>query len=106
MVTQEALPREVLSLRHIQQHRDELMAIAKRHGVISVRIFGSVARGEATAMSDLDLIVEVQPGVGLLTLSAFALDVETLFGTPTQVVTPDGLRSHMRQEVLREAVAV
>lgn len=67
-------------------------------------MFGSVARGEAGQASDLDLLVDVEPGVHLIDLAEFALDVEALLGVHTQVVTIAGLKPRIRQRVLAEAV--
>lgn len=92
------------SMTLIREHRAELVAIAERHGVHDIRVFGSVARGEATPASDLDLLVDVEPGHGLLSLSAFAGEVEDLLHVSTQVATVNGLRPRVKRQVLAEAV--
>lgn len=99
-------PRRRLSVEEVRAHRDEIHRLAERHGVTQVRVFGSVARGEAGDNSDLDLLIEVEPGRGLFDLAEFALDVEDLLGVFTQVVTVAGLRSRVRERVIAEAVAV
>ena len=82
------------------------MAIGDRHGVNNVRVFGSVARGDASDGSDLDLLVDVAAGRSLWDLTDFALDVEELLGVFTQVVTVSGLKARIRDRVLAEAVPV
>lgn len=69
-------------------------------------MFGSVARGESNAESDLDLLIDVQPGHGYFDMAGFALQVEELLGVFTQLATVDGLKVRIRDRVLREAVAV
>jgi predicted nucleotidyltransferase len=99
-------PHRRVTLEEVRAHRDEIYHIAARHGVRTVRVFGSVARGEADDDSDLDLLVEVEPGTSLWDLSGFALDVEGLLNVFTQVTTPNGLKPRMRDRVLADAVAV
>ena len=82
------LPHEALAA-----HRAEVLAIAARHGIEHVRVFGSVSRGSDTADSDLDLLISVPPGTGLMTISAFALEVEALLGEKVDVVSEGGLRA-------------
>ncbi|WP_116042896.1 nucleotidyltransferase family protein [Amycolatopsis palatopharyngis] len=99
-------PHRRVTLAEVRAHRDEIYRIAAKHGVRTVRVFGSVARGEADDDSDLDLLVEVEPGTGLFALSGFALDVEALLNVFTQVTTPNGLKARYRDRVLFEAVTV
>jgi predicted nucleotidyltransferase len=96
--------RRALTIAEVRRHAAELRAIAERHGVSDVRVFGSVARNEATETSDLDLLVTAVPGSGLFALSAFATEVEDLLGVFTQVVTMNGLKPRMRAHVAAEAV--
>lgn len=88
----------------MRARRAEMIGLGRRHGVDHIRIFGSVARGDANEVSDLDLLVDVQPDQGLLALSAFALDVEDLLHVPTQVTTVKGLNPRIRDRVVAEAV--
>ncbi|MFZ5851984.1 MAG: nucleotidyltransferase family protein [Actinomycetota bacterium] len=78
--------------------------MGERHGLTNIRVFGSVARGEADERSDLDLLVDPGPNASLFTLTAFALDVETVLHVFTQVATPNGLKSRIKERVLAEAV--
>lgn len=101
-----AEPRRLVTLEELRTHRGELLAAAERHGVSRVRVFGSVARGDATEDSDLDLLVDVDSGRSLLDLAAFAVEVQDLMAVFTQVVTVAGLRDRIRARVLAEAVDV
>ena len=86
------------------ERREEILAVAARHGARTVRIFGSVARGEETRTSDLDLLVEFEPGRSLLDQIALAQDLEDLLGREVDVVTEKGLHWYIRDRVCREAV--
>lgn len=98
-----AEPRRLVTLEELRSRREEILAAAERHGVSNVRVFGSVARGDATDDSDLDLLVEVASGRSLLDLAGFAVEVQDLLGVFTQVVTPNGLRERIKTQVLAEA---
>lgn len=97
-------PRRRVTVEDLRSHRDEILAIGRRYGVSNVRVFGSVARGEADEHSDLDLLIEVAPGHGYFDMTSFALDVEQLMGVFTQVATPNGLKKRMQARILAEAV--
>ncbi len=87
------------------ERKDEILKIAIRHGARTVRIFGSVARGgEETPASDLDLLVEFEPGRSLLDHIALAQDLKDLLGRDVDVVTEKGLHWYIRDRVCREAV--
>lgn len=98
-------PRRV-TLAEVQAAASELLEIGQQLGIRNIRVFGSVARGEASASSDLDLLVDADEGIGLFALGEFALAAEELLRVPTQVVTPSGLRASGRAAVLREAISV
>lgn len=100
----QAVPRRAVTLDQLRGHRDHIQAAATRHGVRNIRVFGSVARGAATADSDLDLLVDVDPGHGYLDLTEFALAVEDLLAVFTQVATVAGLKPRLRDHVLAEAI--
>src|SRR5437764_755678 len=99
-------PRRRVTLDEVRAHRDEIMEIAKRRKVRAVRIFGSVARGESDDDSDLDLLLDMDPEGSLFDMSGFALDVEELLNVFTQVATPNGLKSRIRDRVLGEAISL
>lgn len=99
-----AAPKRAVRLAELLLHRAEIRTIGIRYGVHNVRVFGSVARDTATRESDLDLVVDVEPGRGYFDLAGFALDVEDLLGVFTQVATPNGLNPRIRDKILAEAV--
>ena len=90
----------------IQIKREEILSLAARHGAGNVRLFGSVARGEAGEQSDVDFLVRLDEGRSLLDLVALWQDLEDLLGRKVDVVTEAGLNRRLRDQVLREAVAL
>jgi uncharacterized protein len=90
----------------LRQRRLDILAIAAKHGARSVRVFGSVARGDAREDSDIDLLVDLEPGRSLLDLIAIKQDLEDDLGRPVDVVTEAGLSPYLRRRVLDEAVAL
>jgi uncharacterized protein len=82
----------------------EILRIAHAHGARSVRVFGSRARGDAGAASDLDLLVGLEPGRSLLDVVAIKQDLEDLLGYPVDVVTEGGLSPYLRDRILAEAL--
>jgi len=90
----------------VKRKRDEILRVSARHGARNVRIFGSVARGEADEASDIDFLVEMEPGRSLLDLGGLQVELESLLGRPVDVVTVRGLKARIRSTVLREAVLV
>ena len=82
--------------------RDELGALAARHGMADVRVFGSVARGDAGPGSDVDLVVSPEPGRSLFDLANFAAEAEELLGVPVDVVSARGVKPRARR-ILEEA---
>jgi len=83
--------------------RAEILAAAKRRGVRNVRLFGSVARGEARPDSDADFLVDLDAGRSMLDLGGLLVDLESILGRKVDVVTPAGLRPRLRESVLRDA---
>lgn len=86
--------------------RTEVLRIAERHGARQVRVFGSVARGEADEHSDVDFLVDLEPGRTLLDLGGLLMELRELLGRKVDVVTERGLKSRIRDRVLREAIAL
>jgi uncharacterized protein len=86
--------------------REVILRIAAEHGARNVRVFGSVARGTASATSDLDLLVAMEPGRSLLDLVALNQDLEDALGRPVDVVTEGGLSPYLRDRILVEAIAL
>jgi len=78
--------------------------LAGKHGAHSVRVFGSVARGDFGPESDVDLLVKMEEGRSLLDLSAMILDIKELLGVNVDVVSEDGLYWFLRRKILKEAM--
>jgi predicted nucleotidyltransferase/DNA-binding XRE family transcriptional regulator len=90
--------------RQLRGRRRLLLDSARAHGVRRVRVFGSIAREEAGAAGDIDLLVELAPGRTLLDLIGFRDQAAKILGSPVDAATPDMLKDHIRAEVLAEAV--
>lgn len=86
--------------------REDILRTANKYGAFNVRVFGSVARGEADAKSDIDLLVDMEKGRSLLDLGGLLIDLQDLLGCDVDVVTEQGLRERIRERVLKEAVAL
>ena len=96
-----------MSIRQLlQTKRKKIRQIAARHGARKVRVFGSVARGEARRGSDIDFLVEMDEGRSLLDHAALILDLERLLKRPVDVASERGLRPPVRKEVLKDAIAL
>lgn len=95
-----------LTLDHLRQRRDEIIALASRHGARNVRVFGSVARGDAFAGSDLDLVVDFDTGRSLMDHGELMLDLEAVLGCRVDVVSARGLGDRFRERVLADAVVL
>ncbi len=87
----------------LQSKRLEILQIAARHGATNVRVFGSVARGEARPDSDVDFLVTLEANRSLLDLARLYRELQTLLNCPVDVVTEAGLRPRLRPQVLKEA---
>ncbi len=87
----------------LKDRREDILRIAAQHGAHNVRVFGSIARGEARPDSDVDLLVEMESGRSLLDLGGLLMDLQALLGREVDVVTDKGLRDRIRTRVLQEA---
>jgi predicted nucleotidyltransferase len=87
----------------LEARREAILRVCAEHGARNVRVFGSAVRGEAGDDSDIDLLVELEPGRSLLDLSGLAADLEALLGRKVDVVTEDGLYWLLRRRILKEA---
>ena len=94
----------MITRQEIDAKREEIERIAKHHGASDVRIFGSVARGDATESSDLDLIVRFEPGRSLLDHGGLLMDLRELLGVKVDVIDEEAMQPRFRERVLREAV--
>lgn len=88
----------------LKQKRTQILGIAARHGARNVRVFGSVARAEADERSDIDFLVEMEPGRSLLDLGGMQSELESTLACRVDVVTEKALKPRIRGRVLREAI--
>lgn len=88
----------------LKERREEILRIAARHGAHNVRIFGSVARGEAGPQSDIDLLVDVGSRTSSWFPAGLIEDLEKLLGRKVDVLTDGGVSPYLRDQIYREAV--
>lgn len=88
----------------VKEKREEIMRVAARYNVDGLRVFGSTARGDADADSDIDILVRPPAGFTLLLHAALVRELEALLGRKVDIVSERGLRARIREHVLREAV--
>lgn len=90
----------------LREKRGEILKLAAKHGARNVRVFGSVARGETAEQSDVDFLVEMEPGRSLLDMGGLLMDLRELLNRDVDVVTERALKPRIRTRVLREAVVL
>lgn len=88
----------------IRTKREDILRLAARYGARNVRLFGSVARGEAGPGSDVDFLLDMEPGRTLLDLGGLLYDLRELLQRPVDVVTEKGLKERVRPHVLSDAI--
>jgi hypothetical protein len=93
-----------VTIDDLRRRRSEILGVARRRGVVRIRVFGSVARGESTESSDIDFLVDLESGRGLFDLGGLLMDLKELLGHDVDVVTESGLRSRVAERVLADAV--
>lgn len=80
----------IWTLNELRQYKDEILRLAEQHGATNLRVFGSVARGESTPESDIDLLVTAKTGVSMFDMVALWLDLQELLGCEVSLIT-DGI---------------
>jgi predicted nucleotidyltransferase len=88
----------------LKAKREEILRLCATYGAHNLRVFGSIARGKADARSDVDFLVELEPGRSLFDLGGLQYELERVLGRPVDVVTKRRLKARIRDRVLREAV--
>lgn len=87
----------------LKDKREEILRVAGKYGARNVSVFGSVARREADEKSDVDLLVDLEPGRSLFDLGGLQFELEALLARPVDIVTRAGLKGRVRERVLHEA---
>jgi uncharacterized protein len=87
----------------IKHNRKSILRLAKRYGITKMKVFGSVARGEDNPDSDIDFLVEMEPGRSLFDLGGLLMDLEKLLGCKVDLLTEKSLHWYIRENVLSEA---
>ena len=90
----------------LRTYREQIRSIVLAHRATNVRVFGSVARGEDTDASDLDLLIDPTPETSLMDIGAIRLELKTLLGINVDVLTPKALPDTFREQVLQESIHV
>jgi predicted nucleotidyltransferase len=90
----------------LKEKREEILRLAAKYGAHDVRVFGSAARGEAGENSDIDFLVDMEPGRSLFDLGGLQVELENLLGCRVDVVTEGGLYWLLRRRILEEARAL
>jgi predicted nucleotidyltransferase len=85
-------------------HRDEILRVAKQHGLTNVRVFGSVARGDDGPTSDIDLMADLPSGMGLIGLSKASTELSDVLGVQVDLVPARSLKANVRPHALRDAM--
>ena len=93
-------------LEKIRSKRDEIEEIAKKYGATHVRVFGSLAKGEATLESDIDFLIQLEMGRTLFDIIALKQDLEDLLGRQVDVVTERSLSPYLRDEIMKNAINI
>lgn len=94
------------TISELRRRREEILAIAARHGARNVRVFGSIARGDSGPDSDIDFVVEFEPDRSLLDHGGLIMDLQDALGCKVDVVSLHGLRDRMRTRVDAESIAI
>ena len=92
--------------RRVRRRRHDLIAAAAAHGVRNLRVFGSVARGEDRPDSDVDLLADLPPDLGLFELGRVEAELEAILGSRVDLIPADDLKLGTRERVERDLVAL
>jgi predicted nucleotidyltransferase len=95
-----------MALESLRRHRREILELAARHGARNVRVFGAMARGDDHEESDVDLLVDIEPGRTLLDLIPLEQDLQQLLGRKVEVLTDGGLNPYLERRILAEAASL
>jgi len=93
-----------LTLDALRARREEILKLAAERGARNVRVFGSVARGDADPKSDIDFLVEMEEGRSLFDMGGLLTDLKELLGRDVDLVSDRGVNRHMQERIFAEAV--
>lgn len=89
---------------NLKKNKNKILKLAEKYGAKNIRVFGSVARGEAEWLSDIDLLVDMEPDRSLLDMGGFLSEAQKILGCRVDVFTEKMLRKRIRTTVLKEAI--
>ena len=92
-----------MGIEEITKHKKEILVLAAKHGASNIQVFGSIAKGTADENSDIDFLVELEPGRSLFDLGGLLMDLQNLLHRKVDVVTEKGLHWYIKDKVLEEA---
>jgi predicted nucleotidyltransferase len=95
---------KMFTIDALRVHREQILAVAAKFGAKNVRVFGSVARGEAHSESDVDLLVDFEPGRSLFDHAGLVIELEALLARKVEIGTTNGLRERYRHRIVNEAI--
>lgn len=98
------MKKQNITIDTIAKHKKKILQLARKFGVLTIRIFGSVARGQANAKSDIDFLVTMKKGRSYFDLIDFSYSLEEIFKRRVDVVTERSLHPYIRDKILQEAV--
>jgi uncharacterized protein len=94
------------TLQLLQKNREKIYAIAAKHGVSNIRVFGSVARGEDTKKSDIDLLAKVADNISLMTLVKLEKSLEKEAGRKVQIISDNAVNKHLKKQIFSEMITL
>ncbi len=94
------------TLELLQKNRKKIYEIAAKHGVSNIRVFGSVARGEETKASDIDLLAEIGTKTSLMTLVKLEKSLEKEAGRKVQIISDKAVNKHLKKQIFSELIAL
>ena len=95
-----------MKIEELKERREQILAIAERHGARRIQVFGSTARGEDSRDSDVDFLIELERGRSLLDIIAMKQDLEDLLQCGVDVVTEEAVSPYIRDEIVTRAIGL
>jgi len=98
--------KNVIKIEQILKKREEILKTCAKYGAYDVRIFGSIARGEADELSDIDILVKFESGRTLLDHAGLVLELEKILKCKVDVVSEKGLKPRIKNRILKEVISL